>query len=242
MPKRSASSQGASKVPKAVKAVRDCLRGKEITGQSLKDEVPPKIYEALTSAFRSVMSGDQKETYRRLACDKERRDFMVQFVLDPQEFKGSAKNICSTINQKADRERGQWLMESQLAGPKFMHDKNLAKLLCESGELESRPNEYKCFRDMKIPQYYFTEAMLEKLTGSKEEASVEVTASVTKDEYEEVKDAMLDSKGLPAQKKKACAAKKNNLKETPEQKALKEVVANKGGFRVFEKEGHNSQT
>ena len=78
---------------------------------------------------------------------------------------------------------------------------------------------------MKIPQYYFTEAMLEKLTGSKEEASVEVTASVTKDEYEEVKDAMLDSKGLPAQKKKACAAKKNNLKETPEQKALKELVA-----------------
>ena len=107
---------------------------------------------------------------------------MVQFVLDPQEFKGSAKNICSTINQKADRERGQWLMESQLAGPKFLHDKNLAKLLCESGELESRPNEYKCFRDMQIPQYYFTEAMLEKLTGSKEEASVEVTASVTKDE------------------------------------------------------------
>ena len=32
---------------------------------------------------------------------------------------------------------------------------------------------------------------------------------------------MLESKGLAVQKKKACAAKKNNLKETPEQKALK---------------------
>ena len=53
---------------------------------------------------------------------------------------------------------------------------------------------------------------------------------------------MLDSKGLPAQKKKACAAKQNSLKETPEQKALKELLAIQGSFRVFAKEGHKSQT
>ena len=82
----------------------------------------------------------------------------------------------------------------------------MAKILCTSGEIASRPNEFKCFRDKEIPQYWFTKAMLLKITGNKEEASIEMEAAVTKDEYEEVKESMLDAKARAAPKRRSWRA------------------------------------
>ena len=102
----------------------------------------------------------------------------------------------------------------------------MAKILCTSGEIASRPNEFKCFRDKEIPQYWFTKAMLLKITGNKEEASIEMEAAVTKDEYEEVKESMLDAKARPAPKRRP-TGKKSKEPDTPEVKALKEAIAKK---------------
>ena len=61
-------------------------------------------------------------------------------------------------------------LETQLAGPSWLNSPELAKLLCESGELEPRENEYKVLRDQGIPQYRVTQKMIQKWSGRTSEA------------------------------------------------------------------------
>ena len=92
----------------------------------------------VSSAFRSALSVQQKQEYKLLQSDEERRDYVAKFVLDPQEFKGKGTNSIKTVNTRTDDSTSEWLMESELAEPKFLNNVALASKLCKSGELASR--------------------------------------------------------------------------------------------------------
>lgn len=234
MPKRSATALDAknAKVPKAVQAARDKIVG-DITGESLKQQLDAKTYNALTSAFRSSLAPHHQDTYKKMSSDIERRDFLAAFVMDPAEFKAKGTNSVSATNDTIDEEQGEWLMQAQIAGPAFLNSESLAKTLCESGELPSRPNEFECFRKKDIPQFWFTRSMLRKLTGVSEKAEVHMEASVTKSEYDEVADSMrtglCNAKALP---KKKAPCKKPKEPESLEARALREAVASKKASTV----------
>ena len=72
---------------------------------------------------------------------------------------------------------------------------------CERGThvAKRRPHEYECFRKDGILQYWYERKRLRKETGLSENAEVFQEAAVTKEEYQEVVDAMVSS--TPTQKK-----------------------------------------
>ena len=85
-----------------------------MNGASLKEKLDKSTYDALTSAFRSALTPEQKDAYAKLKTDKERRDQLAAFVLDPAEFKAGGKNKATVSNERLDQEQGEWLMESQI--------------------------------------------------------------------------------------------------------------------------------
>ena len=57
--------------------------------------------------------------------------------------------------------------------------------MCASGELQSRPNEFKCLQ--KFHECHFAQAKLRKVTGTEDHTDVRIDASLIRDEYEQVK-------------------------------------------------------
>ena len=114
-------------------------------------------------------------------------------------------------------------MESQLAGPQWLNSAELAKALCESGELDSRENEFKCFRDKGLPQYRMTRKMLDKWSSKSSHAEISMSSSLTKEEYAEVAEAMQSADKEPPRKK--VKVEKTPKLETPEKKEMKELQA-----------------
>lgn len=230
MPKRAAATSSdcsAAKLPKSVAAAQAILKGKnlECTGPALKENLDAKAYLAVTSAFRSACSDKQAEQYRLLQNDAERRDFVAQFVMDPVEFKAVGRNKVTVSNETLDESQGQWLMECQIASSKFLNDDALAKTLCASGELPSRPHEFECFRKQDLKQYFFKRSLIKTLTGVKDEATVEIDSSLTKAEYAEVADGMRDSMGKSITKKKT--QKKPKEADPPELVQLRQEISNR---------------
>ena len=68
---------------KAVRVAKNLLAGSAMNGASLKEKLDKTTYDALTSAFRSALTPEQKGAYAKLKTDQERRDQLAAFVLDP---------------------------------------------------------------------------------------------------------------------------------------------------------------
>ena len=62
-----------AKIPRNVEAARDELarQGMEVTADNLKQALPKKSFDAVTSAFRSAMSPSQRSEYKELKSDKD---------------------------------------------------------------------------------------------------------------------------------------------------------------------------
>ena len=164
------------------------------------------------------MSDGHKEVYRGLRNDAERRDYMAQFVIDPQEFRGRCFNRVTTHNSTKDLDTGEWLTEAQLGGPMGLNDAAAAKKLVDSKELRDRPHEFECFKDdPEMKQYYFVKKKHTKETGCTDEATVESETAMSKSEYEEVAAVMRTSMDGPPPRR-GSANKKAKAEETPEQK------------------------
>ena len=115
------------KVPKRVQMARERLDGTDVTGESLKDSLSKTDFDRLTSAFRSVLTPEQKDVYKSFGADAARRDYMASWVLSPAEFKGSAVNNMTTVNDTLNLGTGKWVTEAQLGEPKRLNDTKAAK-------------------------------------------------------------------------------------------------------------------
>ena len=151
----------------------------------------------MTSCFRSALGAEQKEKYKALTTDAERRAIVARFVCDPDDFRGTVTSSCSVFNANHDKEKGGWYMESQLAGPRFFNDAAIVKALIEGKDLVPRPdiNEFASLRAKGIPQYWLSEHLFEKITGQKDKTTVKAEGSLTSEEFNQVSNEM---RGAPS--------------------------------------------
>ena len=161
-----------------------------LTSTSLKDMLTAKEFNNLGNSFRNSLTPDEKTTHEKVSGDDNRRDWMVRFVLDPYACKLKGTNTHSIANIKRKNDNEQWLMQSQIAGPKFLNSAELAEILCDSGELDSRPNEYKCFRDKNIPQFMFEWSKVNKVLERNDTATVQAETELTPEDFAKVRDGM----------------------------------------------------
>ena len=87
----------------------------------------------------------------------------------------------------------------------YLNDLILAKLLCDSGELQDRDSEFQALAAQGLKQYYYDAKKVKRSAGIKEENGVEAMSELKESEYVEVKEHMSSSlaSGKVLQKKRA---------------------------------------
>jgi hypothetical protein len=185
------------KEPKIIHEVREVLAGKgvEASGANLKAHLTPEQLSKLSNRFRQVVAQNEPKQmeYKALSSDAERRDVIAQFLLDPEEFLCKAKNSVEVVNTNNDEAVGEWLYETQVAGPMYLNDADLAREIC--GGLDktpgmSRESDNPEARKLGKKQFYWVRQQDKHITGVSEKAKVEKETSISPDQFQEVANSM----------------------------------------------------
>ena len=224
-------------LPKAVadarKTVEDTKAFKEgdvpALADALKANLVAKQYNSLGATFRARMNDNTKEAYHQLDKDRERREMIATFVLDPAcctSIEGYNKTF--KYSEKKEQEREVWITEAQMAGSEFMNSKEHAKLFCDSmkGTTQERPHEQPVFAKAGIMQYHWTDSQTIKTVGDRQENDTNATSDLTAEEYQEVHAELTKSPGASSTKKRRTTSKPKVAK-SPEEIMMDEATQEK---------------
>ena len=206
-------------VPKAVQAIRGLMGDTEITADSLKSTLSAAAYNNLCNNFRNQLTTEHKADYEKVGV-VEARSWIAQFVLDPELCKCQGYNRTEVSKGTVQKDLSAWIYESQLAGPEYLNSAEMARDLVESKELDDMESPFKMLRVKGHKLYYFTKEMLIQFKKNVEVAGVEARVDVTADEYQKVRDDMVDAVSKPVTKKPRVGTKEK-VEETAEQKEMK---------------------
>lgn len=216
-----ATTKGTKRLPAQVAKARALMEGQEITGDTLKATLGSGAFNVLANSFRSGLSPAAKEMYReQAATDRDRRDWIAQYVLDPETTTKVGYNRTEAFKSNKNVADELWLTEEQLGSAQFLNSTAQAKVLCESGDLTSREHENPSLAALGIKQYMYVDKKVRREDGTTEIAGVSATTSeLTTENYNEVREHIAGSFGKPAQKRKAPPRPKEE--ESPEVKKFK---------------------
>ena len=106
------------KIPKPVHNARDAMKGIDIDGETLKATLSAQQYNLLGASFRQGMLPDVKIKYDKLPTDKDRRQWLAQYVVDPKQAKCEGCSTTEAFVESTSESWSGWLPESVIAGPK----------------------------------------------------------------------------------------------------------------------------
>ena len=193
----------ALKLPRAVNRARDVLTGAglEVNSTNLKSSLSKKDYNVLGQTLRNSMCPAAKDAYNKLASDEERRNWISRYVVDPSftTTTGWNANICFTQKSQIDDEN--WITEEQMSGAMYCNSREHAKLVAESGQLESQLHENPAMAAAGVKVYKWIASVLRREHGEREEAGVKADCELTAPEYERISSDMQKSMGKDRKKK-----------------------------------------
>ena len=210
--------------PPVIDEVKKILEdlGKDVTGDNLKAALDKKVTNRLGSAFRKHLSDEIKETYKNHATtDKERCEWIAQFVIDPSVARLEGWNKDETYKHDKNKSEEHWLTEAQLGSPVWLNDPAHAATMIKS--LLSRPHEDAGLAadDIKQYQYFQKQSVVEH--GSKQTRGTSATAEMSEKDYAHVTDQLGKPRESTAAKRKPSKPAKEP--ETDENKRLKSATA-----------------
>ena len=121
-----------SKVPKPVKEIREYFqaKGESITPESLEGldrQTRMRLFSCLSTSLQGRPDGNAKyQDYRKLTADKDRREWLSTFILDPASGGCVGKVETSVSHQRSVEATEQWVTEAELAGPRFLNNEQHA--------------------------------------------------------------------------------------------------------------------
>ena len=215
------SVAAAKKLPKAVLKAREVLseKGMDINGNTLKTCLSSKDYNNLSNVFRQSMAPSARAENANLNADEERRQWIGQFVLDPEYCQTEGFNKNTAFITDECRQEVVWLTQAQLESAAWLNSSAHAEALVESGELEERPHEYEVLARQNVKQFKFSHSLLSKITGHKQEAGTEAKAELTSKQYVEVTEDLSKSLGKPVKRKQPPKQKEPESEECKKLKA-----------------------
>ena len=192
--KTPADNKKTYKVPKAVLAARlKC--GAEVCAEDLKHKLSKQESNNLANNYRAGMTPEVKDEYARLKSDSERRQWLAQYVMDPETATRKGFNSTVATNETMKEGTGQWLHLSELGGPLHLNNMKLAQDLVDSGTLQEQPSEHEALAEPGRKQYDFSKELVRPRVGTTEQAGVKLETELKADEYKEVRQLMSTSLG-----------------------------------------------
>ena len=219
------AATAGDKVPRPVQEARQKLAGKPINAETIVEALGRAGLNKLAGCARYNMVDSVRDKYNQFKTDQQKREWLAQYVLDPKIAKCTASNETAATDEKLAEEDEGWLYESQIAIK--LNDKEMAKILCESGELQDRPADHEALNKAGYKQYWFVSKHFLNRTGTKQTNAVRAEVELSTDEYNEVKEHMASSTGKPVKRKLAKADKDKEDKEAPAKKELRNAAASR---------------
>lgn len=196
------------KLPKAVAAARSKCGGVEnVTPETLKAIMSKTELNNLANNFRLGMSAAVKDEYARLSTDAERRQWLCQYVVDPEVATKTGYNSTEAVNDVIKEGTEQWLHLSEIGGPLHLNDMAAAQAIVSSGVLQERPSEWEILAGQGMKQYWFSKELVRRSTGTKERAGVRVQSELKDSEYKEVQQHIATSMGKSSARKRPATPK-----------------------------------
>ena len=202
-------------LPKPMKDMLAALgkEGASVTAEDISG-LPQKQRAAVFSSLNTTLRThfpDKFDEYIELEWD-EKREWLASFVVDPKSGGSVVRNTTSRTITKNDNRREVWLTQSQLGGPEYLNDPELAKIAIES--CESRPHSTnKALRDAKVLEYQWFVDKKDVNKRLQEKAELNTEAVLEEGDVEGVKSTLEiwdATKPLPGTKRPAKRARKES--------------------------------
>ena len=150
--------------PKAVVKGRSFLASKGVsleglTGADLYKNMDPKEVNKLASGFRNAMTPQARAAYKEVST-ADRRDWLAQYLVDPEQGTSVGFTTTAAVNSRMAQSTEAWITQAEMGGPQWLNDTSQAKVLCDSGELQSRPHERPCLAAAGVLQFEFSKAQV----------------------------------------------------------------------------------
>ena len=124
--------------------------------------------------------------FQQLRSDRDRRDWLAAFLLDPESGGCSGSNYTVRETSSKGHEKEVWVTEAIMAGPKYMNSADHAHIAIKS--MTSRPHKLNAaLRQAGIKEYKLTEEFIELIKGTTSGAEVRQKLDLEADDYNAVK-------------------------------------------------------
>ena len=107
-----------------------------------------------TTAMVRTLSVEQKVSYSRCQSDRERHQWVAEYLLDPQKVKCEGATSVSRSSTTTDKAVTVWITEEELAGPAHLNSKDNAAIAVTT--LQHRPHEIAALAAAGVKQYQWT--------------------------------------------------------------------------------------
>ena len=167
--------------PPTVLKAREALTSHdmEITGENLKHLIDSKDMNLLAVAFRKSMCEASKKAYNELANGDAKREWLAQFVIDPQFATATGWNTTEVGLKEMTKKRIVWVTEEQLAD--ILKSEKHAGIM--KADLPDRPHESPSMAKHGILQYEYQCTEQEFQNFKKETAGTKLEAELNAAEH-----------------------------------------------------------
>ena len=133
-------------------------------------------------------------------------------------------NTLAVTKKETERNESEWMLEEQVGDA--LKNPALGKLLCQSGDLDSRPSKWPSLADKGIKEFHFTREMQVNAFEKMESVGTQIQAELTKEEYDQATASMKSSSKSRSVgvKRKAVAQKPKEISEDEKKLKAAQVI------------------
>ena len=193
-------------IPKSVSDVRS-----QIVGPMTKENIVAcletissndrkKLMAAIDYTAKDSVKKDYKNSKRT-----EKNEWLAQYILDPELTSNEGVNTTTVYTEETEMDDTVLITQEQMGGPLYLNSASMAKIVCESKELDEFPHEIESLAKAGIKQFKFSMKKFTMRSGKREEATVKQKIDLKSDELEAVRGHMKANFGQKAEKKRPAA-------------------------------------
>jgi len=196
MPGRPAGTRiAAEQMPKKMKELEEALKAlngdRVVSAEDITNCADKGLRNRATTAMVRTLSVDQTVSYSRCQSDKERHQWVAEYLLDPKKVKCEGATSVSRSSTTTDKAVTVWITEEELAGPTHLNSKDNAAIAVTT--LVNRPHEIAALAAAGVKQYQWT--IKQHVSDAKitEAATVTGSAEMTAEQAQMLRDHMGNS-------------------------------------------------
>jgi hypothetical protein len=208
-------------MPKKMIELQEALKAlngdREVSAQDITTMADKTLRNRATNAMVRTLSAPQQVSYSKCANDKERHQWVAEYLLDPQKVKCEGATSVSRTSTTTDKEVTIWITEAELGGPSYLNNTEHAALAITS--LDNRPHEVGALAAAGVKQYKWTTKQHVSGKAVTEAATVGSTAEMSPEQAQMIREHMMNS-GNPGEE---------NTRPSKKQKTMLPIEDKKNG-------------